>query len=119
MLRWIFASAVMGHLLEHRELERRELDKLEAVNANATTVLAHDMEPVDHSFFSVLFMIACCLAMIPMMGWCAYQATQYFTRPKPIAAPLLGDMGDLQLSEESINSVFDGRQMTEYCHLTV
>eukprot|EP00397_Hematodinium_sp_SG-2012_P035414 GEMP01038093.1.p1 GENE.GEMP01038093.1~~GEMP01038093.1.p1 ORF type:complete len:280 (+),score=59.78 GEMP01038093.1:38-877(+) len=55
------------------------------------------------------------LSCIPLGGWMACYTAQYFTRPKQIAAPLLGD---LRLDEgDGIEPKFDGRQVTEYSHL--
>lgn len=55
--------------------------------------------------------------IIPLMAWLACYATTYFTRPRPIAAPLLGDV---RLDEgDACEAKFDGRKVTEYSHLNV
>jgi len=55
--------------------------------------------------------------IIPLMAWLAFFATQHFTRPRPIAAPLLGDV---RLDEGDACEVkFEGRKVTEYSSLNV
>lgn len=77
-----------------------------------------DLEAGQHSWFASWWVcIGCMMAGIPAVAWVGCYVTHFFTRPRQIAAPLLGE---LRLGEgDEIETKFDGRQITEYSHLNL
>lgn len=77
----------------------------------------HSDIPSDSWYSGWFSKIGIVCGIIPLMAWLACYATTYFTRPRPIAAPLLGDV---RLDEgDACEAKFDGRKVTEYSHLNV